>query len=293
MKILLPIDGSRYSDMAVSFLASIASNLGEKPQVRVIVVVPAVPQRAILVTDTDQVHTYYEDEAQPLLTSAYERLSAVGYDVQTVYSIGSPGHHICHEAESFDADLIVMGSQGKSDLSGLFLGSVTREVLSGTKVPILVLRTSPRIEHSPIRIGIALDGSEQGIAASAYALSNRKMFGKCLFYLIHVSPEIRKVIMPMGMPQLEENEIKKQRMKEFACATKGVRSLFDDYNVVPRTVPLTGTPGEAIADFAAEEKLDLLILGSHGDGRFKAPFTGSTANHLVSHTDIPLLVIRV
>ena len=78
MKILLPIDGSRYSDMAVSFLASIASNLGEKPQVRVIVVVPAVPQRAILVTDTDQVHTYYEDEAQPLLTSAYERLSAVG-----------------------------------------------------------------------------------------------------------------------------------------------------------------------------------------------------------------------
>lgn len=293
MKILLPIDGSRYSQMAVEFLASIAGNLGKKPQVRIIVVVPALPQRAIQVTDTEDMQTYYADEAEAVFAPARDRLSAVGYDVQTVYGIGSPGHHICQEGEAFDADLIVMGSQGKSDLSGLFVGSVTREVMSKSKIPVLVLRKTPRLENVPLRIGIALDGSEQGVAAVAYALSNRNLFGTCLFYLIHVSPKPHKVIMPLGMPQQEECELKKLHMKEFACATKSVRNLFDTHHVVPRTVPLLGSVGPAIANYATQEGLDLLILGSHGDGRFKAPFTGSTSNHLVANTDIPLLVIRV
>jgi nucleotide-binding universal stress UspA family protein len=47
---------------------------------------------------------------------------------------------IVEAAEKFGADVIVMGSRGRSDLPGLLLGSVTHKVLSMTRVPVLVIR---------------------------------------------------------------------------------------------------------------------------------------------------------
>ena len=47
---------------------------------------------------------------------------------------------IAKEAEDLDADLIVMGSRGRSDIEGLLLGSVTHKVLTLATVPVLVVR---------------------------------------------------------------------------------------------------------------------------------------------------------
>ena len=47
---------------------------------------------------------------------------------------------VVQAAESRQADLIVMGSHGRSGLEKLVLGSVTQAVLSHTKCPVLVVR---------------------------------------------------------------------------------------------------------------------------------------------------------
>jgi nucleotide-binding universal stress UspA family protein len=43
-------------------------------------------------------------------------------------------------ADQLAADVIVMGSRGRSDLTGLLLGSVTHKVLQLANVPVLVVR---------------------------------------------------------------------------------------------------------------------------------------------------------
>jgi nucleotide-binding universal stress UspA family protein len=47
---------------------------------------------------------------------------------------------IIQAAESVQADLIVMGSHGRSGLEKLLLGSVTQAVLTHSRIPVLVVR---------------------------------------------------------------------------------------------------------------------------------------------------------
>jgi nucleotide-binding universal stress UspA family protein len=53
---------------------------------------------------------------------------------------GSPGRMISEAAEIEQCDMIIMGSRGRTDLEGLFLGSVTHRVLTAATCPVLVVR---------------------------------------------------------------------------------------------------------------------------------------------------------
>ena len=50
--------------------------------------------------------------------------------------------------------------------------------------------------------------------------------------------------------------------------------------------------GDEIAAFAKKKKLDIVVMGSHGYGRFKAAIMGSTATRIAATGDVPLLIIR-
>ena len=56
-------------------------------------------------------------------------------------------------------------------------------------------------------------------------------------------------------------------------------------------MPLVGNAGDEIAAYA-KKKLDLLVMGSHGYGRFKSAILGSTAMRIASQGDVPILIIR-
>lgn len=47
---------------------------------------------------------------------------------------------VLHKANTLGADLIVIGSRGRHGLATLILGSVTADVISGTKIPVLVVK---------------------------------------------------------------------------------------------------------------------------------------------------------
>ena len=62
--------------------------------------------------------------------------------------------------------------------------------------------------------------------------------------------------------------------------------------VKPKEVCLVGNPGDEIAAYCKKRHLDVLVMGSHGYGRFKAAVMGSTATRIASIADVPLLIIR-
>jgi nucleotide-binding universal stress UspA family protein len=64
-------------------------------------------------------------------------VAARGEVIQVVPA--NPAHEILKAAEPFQADLIVMGSRGLSDLAGLLVGSVTHKVLHLARTPVLVV----------------------------------------------------------------------------------------------------------------------------------------------------------
>jgi nucleotide-binding universal stress UspA family protein len=140
MKILVPVDGSSYSANAVDFVAHRGSLMGSEPSIELLNVQLPVPARAARVVGKSVVEGYYADEAKKALKPAQQRLAKAGVTCIARHVVGNPAEQIAKAAEDDDADLIVMGSHGRSALRGLIFGSITHGVLAHTLKPLLILR---------------------------------------------------------------------------------------------------------------------------------------------------------
>jgi universal stress protein A len=67
----------------------------------------------------------------------------------------------------------------------------------------------------------------------------------------------------------------------------------DTLAAVPHRVIIThGMPGEEIIRTAQEERVDLVVISTHGRTGLKRFFLGSTAERVIRHVECPVLVVR-
>ena len=297
MRILVPVDGSENSMHAVAFIAGRTTLLASDPKIEVLNVQLPLPARACRLVGQDSRTRYYEDEAEKVFEPVRCALAKVGFQANESYVVGEAADAIAAESEKLGADLIVMGSRGQSALKGLFFGSVSNGVLAKSKCPVLMLRDKPAPANDALKVGIAIDGSKYGRAALRYALKHVSLFGTgAQFYLINVVSDYAGAVMPdmagMALPALSEEEVLELQKDEFNEAVEPLRPLFAKAAVKTKEICLVGNAGDEIAAFAKKKKLDVVIMGSHGYGRFKAAVMGSTATRIAAMGDVPLLIIR-
>ncbi len=77
--------------------------------------------------------------------------------------IGLPENRILEVAESIAADLIVLGSNGRSVLSKLLKGSVAEDVVRKSRIPVHVVHTSNGNSEALPGMGVAKDGHDQSV----------------------------------------------------------------------------------------------------------------------------------
>lgn len=297
MKILVPVDGSKYSRAAIDFIASRATLAGASPDVQLLNVQLPVPVRAARLIGKAAVTSYYEDESKKALKGALSALKRAGLAATSDYAVGHPAEAIAQRADEADVDLIAMGSHGHGALASLLFGSVTLGVLGRTKKPLLLLRGHGPAPGDSLKVGIAVDGSDYGIAAARYVRRHGPLFGaQPRFTVIHAVPDFAGSTMPdmagIALPAYSVEEIKSMQQQAFDKAVEPVRKLFDAAGIAVATVCLTGAAGDEIAAHAKKRKLDLLVMGSHGYGAVKAAVLGSVAQRVAAHCATPLLLIR-
>jgi nucleotide-binding universal stress UspA family protein len=142
-KVLVAIDGSRYSDAAAMEAMGIAKRCGAE-----LAVISVVPSEAA--SPFDIVHS----EMQRELISEKERKAAEcnvrniqevaekdGVNVRGFVMSGKPYEAIIGAAEEGKADLIVMGSHGRTGIERLLMGSVTERVIVLSPCAVLVVKT--------------------------------------------------------------------------------------------------------------------------------------------------------
>ena len=140
--LLVPIDGSSTSQLAVEKAIGLAQKFDSR--VSAIFVIDPYPFTGV---GTDFAYGQAEylnaatAEANGAIQAAKAQFEAAGVAVETsVVEAHATWRGVVQTAESKQADLIVMGSHGRSGLEKLVLGSVTQAVLSHTKCPVLVVR---------------------------------------------------------------------------------------------------------------------------------------------------------
>lgn len=74
-----------------------------------------------------------------------------------------------------DADLLVVGSRGRSSLAGLLLGSVSRACLAHAPCPVVVVRSEPKQALSHRRVIVGVDGSDHSRQALRLAAEEARL----------------------------------------------------------------------------------------------------------------------
>jgi len=143
--ILLPTDGSGFSNKAVATAAGLAHSLGARLlllHVRSPVEIPHhVEGGAASSLGGRVLMQEIEDEERKLLDAAAQIAAAEGTEVETAFVADfSPYEAIIRTAAEQHCDLIVMASHGRHGISGLLLGSETQKVLTHSTIPVLIVR---------------------------------------------------------------------------------------------------------------------------------------------------------
>ena len=138
--ILIPIDFSEYSEKALIW----ALNLAETWHSRLVLlhVVPAPNYPPLVLSghfDVATLEAGLREDAEAKVEELVERRGSKTVQLDTRVVIGEPFHDICQVAEKERAELIVMGSHGRTGLRHVLLGSVAERVVRHAPCPVLVV----------------------------------------------------------------------------------------------------------------------------------------------------------
>ncbi len=152
MKVLVAIDGSKYSQVAVQRV--IEQMRREGTEVRVLHVVEPVRaylSAAMMPHLVPHVAAIEEDrkrEAQELVERAAEELRRAGFQASDLVEGGDAKTKIIDQAAEWRADLIVVGSYGFTGLNRFLMGSVSDAVVRHAVCSVEVVRVP--IERAPL-----------------------------------------------------------------------------------------------------------------------------------------------
>lgn len=300
-RILVPVDGSRESNAAVHFVASRLTLDGapraqvELLNVQAVLAVPSSPP-----TKGAPRRAHLAREANAILAPAARALHKAGIETRTRCLAGSPGV-VLGEVAAREADLVVMGSRGQTSIANLLLGSVSSTILATTDVPVLLVRKTGRfapMSRRPLRIGIAVDGARDSRAAVMTLLERRVWFGGASdITLVVVVPDPLMTyvagLSELPIPPFSAEQAAEIQQRAFEHAIGPARRLVRDAGLLAlETCLVSNVPGDAIAAYAKKERLDLLVMGSHGHGALKSVVLGSVATRVAARCNTPLLVVR-
>ncbi|WP_019456573.1 universal stress protein [Acinetobacter sp. GG2] len=140
--ILVPIDGSETSTVAMKEAIKLGKALNSKITiVQVMVLDPIIADLYVKTGQTNELIERTRTYLLDILEQAKQQFVQEGLTVETKLLEGFVVHEeIIQAAQDINADLIVMGSHGRTGVRKLVLGSVAQKVLGESHIPVLIVR---------------------------------------------------------------------------------------------------------------------------------------------------------
>jgi len=152
-RILVPLDGSKFGEAALSYVEELISRLApeEKVEITLLHVITAVRQAFHIPAGVGSVSVpYNEEELAEMKDAATDFLNKVGdglrnEKVTVICKVSvneNPADEIIKAEVEVNADLVAMSTHGRSGITRFAIGSVADKVLRGGTVPVLMVRAT-------------------------------------------------------------------------------------------------------------------------------------------------------
>lgn len=314
-RILVPLDGSDRAAQAIPVAARIARASGGSLLLARAVTMPlsygAFSEYTSMAEIVDVEIRLAGDDLKTMAQSP----ALADINVQTSALYGAAAPTLLSMATQFEADLIVMTSQGKTGLKRWLLGSVAQQMVRHSPIPVLVLReggalpVGTRPDSSPLRALVTLDGSVLARAALEPA-------AQLIAALSAPAPAALHLLRVVKPPTLNEKEgsiedITHLREQALHKAKLYLQALVEHLHDGPIgklnlgltwSVALSDNVTEAIVQLAERGedaagagvygRCDLIAMATHGRQGFQHWALGSVAEHVLGATRLPLLIVR-
>jgi nucleotide-binding universal stress UspA family protein len=146
-RIVCPVDFSEPSELALAQAVSMAEQTGAELMLTTVVqpITPAMFSDGMLLAQPDTLPNQSEELAQKLLDKWREKFCTPVLERTTLHvAVGIPFVEIVRHARENEADLIVMGSHGRTGIEHLMIGSVAERVVRKATCSVLVVRDANR-----------------------------------------------------------------------------------------------------------------------------------------------------
>jgi nucleotide-binding universal stress UspA family protein len=148
------------------------------------------------------------------------------------------------------------------------------------------------------RIVVCLDGSSVAEAILPYVTDEALAHHSRVVLLRVVS--LPEITIPVGIPGepgipiATEGAARRTRNEasEADAYLKGIAKPLRAKGLKVERVVVPGSSGEAIIDYARENKAKLIAIATHGHGGVRRFVLGSTADYVLHHSTVPLLMVR-
>lgn len=295
-RVLCAVDFSEFSRHALDDALAVAH--WYDAELTVIHVVPLVPSSAVAdpaVASVPIVHLEERDvaDATAELRDFVGTAAAPSDRIKSAVLVGAVVPRILDQARECRADLLVVGTHGRSGFERFLLGSVSERVLR--KAPCPVLTVPGQVERVPPdtvpfkRIVCAVDFSEASLGALEYALSlARASDGQMT--VVHALEMIEEEPAVPSSFSVPEYRLVREREASNRLAQL-VPADASDWCTL-ETVVVVGKAYRGVLSVAEERAADLIVIGVQGRNPIDVMFFGSTAQHVVRQATCPVLTVR-
>ncbi len=204
-----------------------------------------------------------------------------GVEISTSLVSGDAERAIADAAESVDAQLMVVGSHGRSSLDRFLIGSVAERVSRFTNRDVLVAR-GEKAAGGYKKILVATDFSETAgrafDAAMSLAATNAAM---TILHCVEIPAPVVGFYTGELQVELEASSAKRAESLAVAARAKGISVDVEIF---------TGYPPSHIRELASGH--DVVVMGSHGRRGVRRFLLGSVAEKTIRHAPCSVYLAR-
>jgi nucleotide-binding universal stress UspA family protein len=291
-RILIPLDGSPVAEQVLPLAKMFVLHLSSS----VILLQAVEPLGKKLHVEGATLHSAEQVEAWRKQAIDYlqtiQRDFPAGISVECEAEVGSAASVILDWAESARVDLIAMATHGRTGPQRWVYGSVAAKVLTGTHLPVLLVRASatPRTLVPIKRILVPLDGSELAERALLPARHLATAFdAEILLLRVREFPRFAVDSVAAGMYTSAVEEAILAAAEDYLAQAA---SRLQTQGVRVRWETQLGLVTERILETAQEHAVNLIVMSTHGRSGLERWVMGSEAERVLSSSQVPVLLVR-
>lgn len=221
------------------------------------------------------------DAADAVATAAVHHAKTVAPEIETTSEVITGAAAPILIRESYQAELVVVGSRGLGGFAGLLIGSVGVTVAAHAASPVVVVRpTTDGQGPGSGRVVVGVDGSPSAGRAVRFAFDHaaRRRVGLTAVYGGEENA-----------PATDMGGTRAAGVRMLGEALAACRDLYPEVDVAEYVVP--DPPAQALVTVG--EGALLVVVGSRGRGGFRGLLLGSVSQALLHHAPAPVAIVRM